>query len=533
MKPASLGMKKSGNANSIGTYVILVLTLGAMTFFGVCSPQQGNQGGISGAAGKVDGETITNGDFARAYERQSQQMRSQYGENFDPHALKVADRVLDQLINQRILYLKAQELGLGASEEEIIKSLNAQINFNDKDGKFSDENFKRFLRANQMTELSLQDELRRMLVMQKLQQLLTSSVFVSSKEATLDWRTQESKLNLDYIKIDPSSMPVVVTDEERAAFRKEEKVAHDKIKAWYDSHSQDYKKPEEVHARHILKSYAGARNADTMGAKRTKDEARKEAERVLAKLKAKGANFVKIAKLETDELQGKSSGGDLGFFRRDGMVKEFSDVAFALAPGKISPIVESPFGFHIIEVVAKDLAKEESLEQAAPHIVDLLISKEKAPAQAETLAAEVLAHAKDKKASDDFLQKHRLRWERTGEFALSARYIPVIGAKPDIIEQVFAMVGGGGEAVTLVKALPTYYVVKVGEFKAADAAKIDKDQIAGLRSNAAFAQGYGFFADFEGKARKEYDQKKAIYKNPEYLALDNAKTNQDNGTENQ
>ncbi len=514
-----MGMKNSKNNTSIGTYVILICTLGAMTFFGVCTPKNQMGGSASGIAGEVGGQTISNAEFARAYERQSQQMRQQYGETFDPHTLKLAARVLDQLLNQRILFLKAQELGLGASQEEIVKSLNAQMDFNDKDGKFSEEIFKRFLRSNQMTELSLQEELHRMLTLQKFQQLMTASVFVSSKEASLDWQTQETKVNLDYLKIDPSALQVAVSAEDRETFNKGEK-AQEKIKGWYEGHLSDYKKAEEVHARHILKAYAGARNADSTGLTTTKEEARKEAERVLALVKAAPATFAEIAKKESDEPQGKESGGDLGFFVRESMAKEFSDVAFAMGEGQVSEIVESPFGFHIIKLVAKRAAKEESLEQASPGIVDLLISREKGPALAEQLAGEVLKGAESGADLGEFMHKHHLRWEHTGEFNLATRYIPGLGAKAEVSEQVFALLAREGKKPALIKALPAYFVVKVAEHKAANMATLKAEQITSLRERAAFAQGYGFIADFESRANKEYDLKKAIYKNPEYLALD-------------
>lgn len=514
-----IGTKKSVNGTPIGTYIILVLTLGAMTFFGVCSPQGSNRGGIGGAAGQVGSEVISQAEFARAYDAKQRQMRGKFGDNFDPAALKVADQTLEELIHQRVLYLKAQEMGLTAGEGEILKAITSMNYFNDKDGKFSEENFKYFLRSNQMTEASLQDEIRRGLTMQKLQQLMMSSMFVSTKEAALEWRIQESKLNLDYIKIDTSTLPVVVTDEERTAFLKDEK-AQEKIKTWYESHQQDYHKPEEVRARHILKAYDGARNADTLAAKRSKDEARKEAERVLALVQADSKNFADLAKKETDEPQGKTNGGDLGFFTREAMVAEFSKAAFELAPGQTSGVVESPFGFHIIQVVAKNPAKDVSLEQATASIVDLLISKEKAPTQAQKLAEEAYAQVKNPAALDALLAKHRLRWEHTGEFSLNTRMIPGLGAKQEVMEQVFALASQDTEKQALIKALPAYYIVKMVDKKQADPAKVDKEQLKFLRANVAFTQSYGFMADLEAKARKEFDKKNAISKNPDYLALD-------------
>lgn len=102
----------------------------------------------------------------------------------------------------------------------------------------------------------------------------------------------------------------------------------------------------EVAASHILVSYKGALRAKP-DVTRTKEEARKRAEAILAALK-KGGDFAEIAKKESD---GPSSvrGGALGKFTRERMVKPFADAAFSLKPGQLSDVVETKFGFHVIK----------------------------------------------------------------------------------------------------------------------------------------------------------------------------------------
>ena len=106
------------------------------------------------------------------------------------------------------------------------------------------------------------------------------------------------------------------------------------MKQYYDAHLDDYTKPEQVHARHILLKL------DPDADDAFKAEVRKKAEEILAKVKA-GEDFAALAK-QYSEDSSAADGGDLGTFGRGKMVKPFEDAAFALAPGATSEIVESP-----------------------------------------------------------------------------------------------------------------------------------------------------------------------------------------------
>lgn len=113
----------------------------------------------------------------------------------------------------------------------------------------------------------------------------------------------------------------------------------------------------QVRASHILIAYKGASKADAK-ITRSKDEARKEAETVLAEAKKNPADFGKLAEKYTDDPSGKSKGGDLDFFGKGKMSKNFEDTAFGMKVGDISDIVETEFGFHIIKVTDKKAATE-------------------------------------------------------------------------------------------------------------------------------------------------------------------------------
>jgi len=101
----------------------------------------------------------------------------------------------------------------------------------------------------------------------------------------------------------------------------------------------------EVHARHILlKVGADATPSHRNAVKRLGESIRRQA--------ANGADFESLARRYSEDTS-REDGGNLGFFSRGQMVPEFEKAAFALRDGQISSLVETPFGFHIIAVVAR------------------------------------------------------------------------------------------------------------------------------------------------------------------------------------
>jgi len=104
---------------------------------------------------------------------------------------------------------------------------------------------------------------------------------------------------------------------------------------------------EQVGAAHVLIAYKGAlRAAPTIT--RSKDDAQKLANKIQAQAKS-GADFGALAEKYSDDPSAKARKGSLGKFGRTTMVKPFADAAFALKPGEISSVVETPFGFHVIK----------------------------------------------------------------------------------------------------------------------------------------------------------------------------------------
>jgi peptidyl-prolyl cis-trans isomerase C len=119
----------------------------------------------------------------------------------------------------------------------------------------------------------------------------------------------------------------------------------DRLRTRYETFLKEKPAQDQVHARHIL----------------VKTET--EAKSVIAELD-KGADFTALAKKYSTD-PGAESGGDLGYFKHDDMVKEFADAAFALSPGQYSKTpVKTEFGWHVIKVEDRRQGKPPTLEEA-------------------------------------------------------------------------------------------------------------------------------------------------------------------------
>lgn len=128
----------------------------------------------------------------------------------------------------------------------------------------------------------------------------------------------------------------------------------------YLSDESSYAVPETVSVRHVL----------ITAASRTKDEARRKAEEIRAQVSAPGADFAAIATANTEDTGTREKGGKLPDFSQGTMEKPFEEAAFALTtPGQISPLVETSFGFHVIQLIERKPARERSFEEVKPELV--------------------------------------------------------------------------------------------------------------------------------------------------------------------
>jgi peptidyl-prolyl cis-trans isomerase C len=144
------------------------------------------------------------------------------------------------------------------------------------------------------------------------------------------------------------------------------KVTPEKLQQRYEERLKSMPSEEEVHARHILVS--------------TEDEAKA----IIADLK-KGAAFDKLAKEKSTDKASGAEGGDLGWFKKSDMVKEFADAAFALKKDELTETpVKTQFGYHVIKVEDRRKAPPPAFEELADQLREEM-SREAVTAQLDQL----------------------------------------------------------------------------------------------------------------------------------------------------
>jgi len=226
----------------------------------------------------------------------------------------VKKELLDSLVNQELLYQACQKNNITVDEEQVDASvLKAKENFE------SEEAYKNALKDANMEESELTDRIRRTLA---INQLVDEKI----------------------------GGKVVVTDEE--------------AQEYYDTHPDSFQRTEKVRASHILVKI------DRDAGESKQVVAREKIENIQQRIKA-GEDFAQLAK-ENSDCPSSANGGDLGYFERGKMVPEFEDAAFGLEVGRVSDIVQTDYGYHLIKATDRIEAGTIAYETVKDDLTDFL-----------------------------------------------------------------------------------------------------------------------------------------------------------------
>ncbi|NQW02773.1 MAG: peptidyl-prolyl cis-trans isomerase [Acidobacteria bacterium] len=413
------------------------------------------------AIATIEGRRITVGTFQRLYQQQLLSVRQTYGGQITEdmiRQLQIPQRVVQQMVDEEAMVAEAGRLGLAVSDTELRERILRMPGFQENGQFIGDARYRQILALQRppVRASEFEDQLRSGLLGEKLQAAVTAWVLVSDADAEVEYRRQNEKVQLDLVVFvaDQFSAGITPTDAEIDAhfaanqerYRAPEKrrvrflsvdaevlrltqtVTATEVEARYRESVASYTTPEQVRASHILFKTG-----------EDKDEAaqRKAAEDVLAKVKA-GGDFAALAKEHSEDTSGPN-GGDLGFFAREAMVKEFSDSAFAMQPGDVSDLVQSQFGFHIIKTTERTPGGTRPLAEVRAQIEDQM-KFEKAQSTAQSIADDAASDIQTPADLDRVAQARGLTIADSGLFSrdeplAGLGFAPLVAAEAFTLEQ--------------------------------------------------------------------------------------------------
>lgn len=332
-------------------------------------------GGGGEPAVRIGDRVVTEQEFLTEMRMMNQRFQQLYGDRWNElrDQVDLPGQTVAYFVDRELRLAEAKRVGLVVSEEELRERILSDPLFQGQDGSFiGTDRYQRAIRSYfRMSPQEFEARYAQDLLVGKLDALLVSSTYVSDPEVREAYRRQTEQADFDVIQLryEPHLADVVVGEadvvrhyEEHAEeYRREEQriirylvvensklrrllpATDDELTAYYQEHLEDFLEGEQAHARHILiRVSPGASEAERV-------EARTRAEGVL-KIAQSGADFGELAAKHSEDPGSKDNGGDLGWFERGQMVKEFEDAVWGGKPGDLLGPVESQFGFHIIRV---------------------------------------------------------------------------------------------------------------------------------------------------------------------------------------
>jgi peptidyl-prolyl cis-trans isomerase D len=300
---------------------------------------------------------------------------------------------LERLVRERVLAEAADKARLGTSDARLARELQRNPTIaalRGPDGKLDMERYRALAASQGLTPQGFEARVRRDLSLRQVEAGVLATEFQTpvianvalgaffekrevqlAKFSTSDYLSKVSPSDAEieaYYKEHPQQFQApesvdieyVVLDLD--AIKKTMTLNEQDVKAYYDQNVGRLSGKEERRASHILI----ASPKDAPAPERAKAKAR--AQDLLAEVRKNPADFAAVAKKNSQDPGSAESGGDLDFFARGAMVKPFEDAAFAMNKGDISDVVESDFGYHIIQLTDLKSPKQRSFEDLRPGI---------------------------------------------------------------------------------------------------------------------------------------------------------------------
>lgn len=452
--------------------------------------------GVGDTLASVDSRTITVTEYRRRYLAQVNAYRASYGGNVTDSLLQqmqVPQQVLEQMIQENAEIREAERLGITVTDAEVRAQVLAIPGLQENGRFIGEARYRQLLQSQDppLTPTTFEQSVRHSLLIDKLRAGTTEWMSISDADLEQEYKHRNEKVTLNVVailadnfkrQVSPSDADVSAHfDANKEQYRVPEqrrikfvrfvntdaaakiKVPRADVEKYYNEHLGTYTTAEQIRASHILLKTEGKNDADV----------RAKAEQVLKEARA-GADFAGLAKKYSEDDSNAAQGGDLDYFSRGRMVTEFETAAFALAPGEISDLVKTQFGYHIIKITDRKPAIVRSTTDPQVYKeVEELVQLLQADAQVAEQASALSKEGTTPQALDRAAAARGLKIEET-EFFERGGMIATLGPQSPASQLAFQLAddavsepvpGPTGQMIFYVSGKREPYVPKLDEVK--------------------------------------------------------------------
>jgi peptidyl-prolyl cis-trans isomerase D len=463
---------------------VIILFLGVIIVSFTLFVGSGNFGDqLGGEVAEINGEAISQREFALHYDREIQRYRDLLKGSLTPEMLKglnIKGNLMETLIQKKLLLQEARSLGLTASDDDLANHVAKTPEFQIA-GRFSKNRYLEVLQANRLLPAQFEEDQRDQLTIQRLYSVILDAVHVTDAEARERYRIEQEKINLNYVKLALSDFAsqVKVTEDDIQKYYERNKdslkeplkiqveylsypydqftssveVNEKEIEEYYQANlNTQFRKPKEAKVRYISIGFAP-------GADEQKKAAQARAEAVVKEARA-GKDFAELAKRESDDPT-SAKGGDAGWIAAGQMPPQIEKAIFSLSKGGVSDPIESAGGFQIFKVEDTKDEKAPTLKEASAEITKILKTE-----KAKSEAAKAADRDREKALSgNDFAtlsRDSRAPLKLTNLFA-NGEILPEIGENQEFYKSAFTL--GAKDTSPIIEGRDAYYLMRLKQRK--------------------------------------------------------------------
>ncbi len=375
-------------------FLLFILIVPSFVFLGVQGYDRTQGQGETVA--KVDGQPITQAEWDNAHrmevDRLRQQMPQLDARLFDSPEARYA--TLERMVRDRVLRAAVRDGHLVVGDQRVARELeNNQLiaSLRGPDGKLDMDRYRAILSAQGLTPEIYENQIRGELATRQVLGGVQDSGYVAPAQAAV-------AINSFFDRREAQVVPFATAD-----YKARVQPTEADLEAYYKAHPQQFQAPEQADIEYLVLDLPAVQqgitvnesdlqeyykqNAERLAGQEErrashilvtvpkdapqaeKDKAKARAEELLAEVKKNPASFAEVARKNSQDPGSAAQGGDLDYFRRGAMTKPFEDAVFAMKDkGQISDVVESEFGYHIIQLTDVKAPKQRSFEEVRPEL---------------------------------------------------------------------------------------------------------------------------------------------------------------------